>query len=433
MNHVTDPRTDRPLGRHLHDWLESTVEELPDGAELPSAIRSDVLSRLPGTPQRRRWWPFRWFPFGFGATRSADREGPQREGRPRSMFNAVRVAVVVAALALVGSLAYLAAPTDQSRLTPSAPVRDASDFAGFTGTFSATSCRGGEMTDYEWGHTLEGDYCSPMMLEVSDERLSGTARAVHNGVRFKNGAGFGVRTLTTEVVNEAGPGEGTGIACHAPDDYIMRYEFLLSGRGDYDGLSAMLSLVSDTTYFGHQAQGVIFPGELPPHPVFDGAEPDFEPAGRSEIDPADYGGYHGKISAESGGYAEGASTDGEFGAQTRGGHFWDAILETGDPRMTGVQESFSNTDTFGPTIAQVFATTGRIVTDEGWWDQTTWGYRDPETGGEHWLAQLTGHGAYEGLSAVDVSSYAGRWFVNDIDGVVFPGELPAYPELPPAE
>ena len=95
MNHVTDERSERPLDRHLNDWLNRSLEELPDGPELPSTIRTDVLSRLPGTPQRRRWWPFRWFPFGLGATRSADREGPHSEGRSRSMFNATRVAAIV--------------------------------------------------------------------------------------------------------------------------------------------------------------------------------------------------------------------------------------------------------------------------------------------------------------------------------------------------
>ena len=53
MNHVTDERTDRPLDRELHHWLERSIEELPDGSELPPAIRADVLRRLPSTPQRR--------------------------------------------------------------------------------------------------------------------------------------------------------------------------------------------------------------------------------------------------------------------------------------------------------------------------------------------------------------------------------------------
>ena len=202
MNHVTDPRTDRPLGRDLHAWLERSVEELPDGPELPSAIRSDVLSRLPGTPQRRRWWPFRWRPFGSGATRSADREGPRPEGRPRSMFNATRLAVAVAILSLVGSLAYVTAPTVERALAPAAPAIDPAAFAGFSGTFRASPCKDGETTIVDWGLILEGDLCSSMMLDVSDERLSGVATAVHNAHNFRDGSGYGVRTLATEIVNE---------------------------------------------------------------------------------------------------------------------------------------------------------------------------------------------------------------------------------------
>ena len=81
----------------------------------------------------------------------------------------------------------------------------------------------------------------------------------------------------------------------------MRYELLLSGRGGYEGLSAMLSLVSGRSYNTHEAEGVIFPGELPPQPAFDGTEPPFEPADRTEIDPTEFAGYEGTATSSNAG------------------------------------------------------------------------------------------------------------------------------------
>mgnify|MGYP001819955612 CR=1 FL=1 len=162
------------------------------------------------------------------------------------MFNATRMAVAVTVLALVAGLSYVAVPTLERAIVPAAPAAiSAEDFAGFTGTFRAVGCRDGEMTNHEWGHTIEGDYCSPMTLEVSDERLSGTARAAHNAVRFKNGAAYGVRTLTAEIVNEGGSWSGTG---------------------DYEGLTALMLLSQDDFGMHFDVEGVILPGDLPPVP-----------------------------------------------------------------------------------------------------------------------------------------------------------------------
>jgi len=437
MNHVTDERTDRPLGRDLRDWLERSVEELPDGPELPPAIRSDVLSQLPGTPQRRRWWPFRWSPFGRGATRSADREKPHVEGRPKPMFNATRIAVAASIIALVGGLSYVAAPTFERAVVPAAPAPvSGEDFAGFTGTFYGVGPTvSGQRTDYDWGSTTEGDLYRAMTIKVDDERLSGKASAIHNALRFKLGAVHGVRTLSARVENDGGSWEGMGIAFHDPSDQRLRYELLLSGREGHEGLSAMLTLVSDTGLSSHEATGVIFPGELPELPTFEGTDPGIEPVTRSEIDPADYGGYRGNLSTA--GMVPGETTDGQYGSETRGEHWPSMTLETDDPRMSGTQESFLNANTFthadeaGLISGRVHTTTDRIVTDDGWWDQTAWGYQHPDTGAMHYVNQLTGHGAHEGLSAIDFVSQAG--YRLDRIGVIFPGALPPVPELPPVE
>lgn len=352
------------------------------------------------------------------------------------MFNATRVAVAASILALVGGLSYVTVPTVERLIAPGAPPSvSAEAFAGFTGSFSFDGIGptvDGERTDYDWGSTTAGDYYANMNLEVSDERLSGTAHAAHNAVHFNNGPTHGVRTLTAEIVNEDGTWEGTGTAFHDMDDGVMRYELMLSGHGAYAGLSAMLSLVSDTTLVGYEAEGVIFPGELPPHPVFEDPEPDFEPATRSKIDPAEQGGYEGKLLLGGARQTSGASSAGEFGAEVRGERAWQMTVEVSDPRVSGIQESWMNSNLFYLQLGLVRTTTDRIVTDEGWWHQSAWGYRHPETSMWHYVNQLTGHGAYEGLSAIDfVSQQDGMTF--DRHGVIFPGELPPYPDLPPTE
>ncbi len=42
MNHVTDERTDRPLGRHLYDWLETSSRSFPMAPSCPRP--SDLMS-----------------------------------------------------------------------------------------------------------------------------------------------------------------------------------------------------------------------------------------------------------------------------------------------------------------------------------------------------------------------------------------------------
>ena len=94
--------------RVVEAWLAEPEPPLDD------RLIDQTIDRLPHAPQRRRWWPFRWFPLGIGATRSTDSSGPRPQGRYRSMFTATRVAAVVAIVALGGSLALVAGPLGSS-------------------------------------------------------------------------------------------------------------------------------------------------------------------------------------------------------------------------------------------------------------------------------------------------------------------------------
>jgi hypothetical protein len=268
MNHVTDERSDRPLGRDLHDWLERSIEDLPDQDALPPDIRTEIVSRLPGTPQRRRWWPFRWFPFGIGATRSTEVDEPHPEGRPTSMFSATRVAAGVAILALIGSFAYIAVPGGGEPMAPGADTRDIdpADFAGFSGTTSCSAGEAGTVTTSDLRSLTEGETYRCTHVS-SDPRISGDGYSVHDSFRFDGVRRAGVRTVRSVITNDAGAWVGEQEwGYQNPRHGAMRYAHLYRGTGDYEGLSALMVLTQDRYGPYFDVEGVIFPGDLPPAP-----------------------------------------------------------------------------------------------------------------------------------------------------------------------
>lgn len=72
-----------------------------------------------------------------------------------------------------------------------------------------------------------------------------------------------------------------------------------------------------------------------------------------------------------------------------------------------------------------------ITNDEGTWiSEDHWGYQHPEDQTMLYSATYRGTGSYEGLSAVAVMSQDTWGFTFDIEGVIFPGDLPETPEPP---
>ena len=269
MNHVTDERADRPLDQHLHDWLTSSVEDLPDGAELPSVIRSDVLSRLPGTPQRRRWWPLRRFPLGIDATRGTEPAEPHDEGRTRTMFSATQAVVATAVLALAGGAALLAVSgVDQDPVPGAEPQTiDPAAFGGFSGTVMCSQGWPGDVKEFEWGTLTTGETYPRCTVEASDPRISGANYSVHDYFRYDGEPQWGVRSVGNVITNE----EGGWVSEHHwgyqhPEDQTMLYSATYRGTGAYEGLSALAVMSQDTWGFAFDIEGVIFPGDLPESP-----------------------------------------------------------------------------------------------------------------------------------------------------------------------
>jgi hypothetical protein len=270
MNHVTDQRTDRTLDHDLHDWLERSIDELPDGGELPPALRARVLDRLIATPQRRRWWPLRWFPFGIGTTRPAGVDEPRPEGRARNMFTATRVAAGVATLVLVGSLAFVASPVSDQSVAPAAETEaiDPLDFGGFTGQMQCRVGNEGTTTRSDWGTFVEGETYPRCTIETSDPRISGSHYSVHDYYKYRGRPNWGVRSASLVITNDDGAWVTTdGWGYQQPWDGAMFYAQRFEGTGAYDGLTALMIHTQDEWGFDFDVEGVIIPGELPEMPA----------------------------------------------------------------------------------------------------------------------------------------------------------------------
>ena len=117
-------------------------------------------------------------------------------------------------------------------------------------------------------------------------------------------------------------------------------------------------------------------------------------------------------------------------------------IETTDPRLTGSVLKAENTDIHSVSGRDQFvaprSVSWRIENEGGAWtgqgyELHGWGADDPHQ--ESWGAtvfMLTGEGGYEGLSAylmVDWST-GSEDTLPTVDGAVFPGEAPPFPEVP---
>ena len=231
--------------RVVEAWLAEPEPPFDD------RLIDQTIDRLAGLRQRRRWWPFRWFPLGIGATRSTDSSGPRPQGRSTSMFTATRVAAVVAIVALGGSLALVAgplgpsadnAPVPGAAASSPSPSPGASDGTYFTGImrFGYGPDVAGASTVGDDGVTRFRDESFEVAWESTDPRFSGTGETTNNSNVYRTDsgdevtAGWGTSTLENEagVWRSAGPGSGVNAVTSS------RFHQWFTGEGDFDGLSA---------------------------------------------------------------------------------------------------------------------------------------------------------------------------------------------------
>jgi hypothetical protein len=150
---------------------------------------------------------------------------------------------------------------------------EASSEASFiTGTIGASSVIGEPVVSVTDGIEDGRGLVREGPIEVSDPRLTGTlVRVINFSFRPVSSSGaLLVQTDLWSIENDGGSwsGPSTGISGvdDVPSDFTTDLEtVVLTGEGDYDGLSAYL--VADwTPETGADIQGAIFAGEMPPTP-----------------------------------------------------------------------------------------------------------------------------------------------------------------------
>ncbi len=105
-------------------------------------------------------------------------------------------------------------------------------------------------------------------------------------------------------------------------------------------------------------------------------------------------------------------------------------IEMDDARLSGTMYLLRNRDDIGEKYqradGEVWTGSLELVNDDGSWIGTVRGYTSMNPGTLHWHMELTGTGAHAGFSALlEARGLYGAW---DVEGFVFPGVLPEYPE-----
>jgi hypothetical protein len=106
-------------------------------------------------------------------------------------------------------------------------------------------------------------------------------------------------------------------------------------------------------------------------------------------------------------------------------------IDTGDPRLSGESWAIWNDDRHLDSQGSVVAGLIGIDNELGSWRGTFRGYTTANNARIYLLSELAGEGAYEGLSAILFQLDNGSGF--DLEGMVYPGELPPFPDAPGAE
>jgi hypothetical protein len=116
----------------------------------------------------------------------------------------------------------------------------------------------------------------------------------------------------------------------------------------------------------------------------------------------------------------------------RRGAVYEDPIEMDDARLSGTLWQTWSRDELPDSSGDFVGRNGELITgtteitnDAGSWVGKMRGYIDPVTNQYHFQIDLTGTGAYEGYSALLYAKGPSTW---DVEGLVFPGTLPDYPD-----
>jgi hypothetical protein len=256
--------TDREAAEVVRSWMKEEIQ-------LDDAGIHRVLARLPDTPQRRhRWlWPFDWRPFGPGAARRAGSDAPPVIRRINTMFNAIRVAAVMAALALAGSLLLvstdLGRPADPDQ-APAAPAPGGEAIAHVTGEQRVLrQVSAGEVGVEPGGVAIRGATWE-MAVSADDPRLDGLLSVTQNEDSFEGSVGTRAISGSARLDTDDGSWVGTYRGIGYPDTNDLQYQSILRGEGAHAGLTVVLYTTNYENELVLGFEGIIFPGEMPEYP-----------------------------------------------------------------------------------------------------------------------------------------------------------------------
>ena len=318
------------------------------------------------------------------------------------------------------------------------------------------------------GATAVSDVRTTTTVEFDDARLSGLQRVRRNELRFGAEDGGIVAAGSISIENDGGTWSGTFESATPPGRAGALRAAKLTGEGDYDGLLALLHYdLSKDVGDPAMITGVVIPGGLPDRPT------------REQLE--DYSTVHGEDRVKTEQREPGNSDRQDLPAVVAGpmdmtiewisdyvdpeettsamttAEFTSTTLDLGDLRLEmPAYELLLNNRYVGNEFEDNSSTfVGRSrgwSEDGGAWRGLVRGFSDPGAEwqtGRHMVTELTGSGAYEGLSALlfntpvpgdpaaepaDENDLSAEWdeFLDSwsVEGMLFVGALPQYPEAP---
>lgn len=113
------------------------------------------------------------------------------------------------------------------------------------------------------GRIRYSDNAYRIPFETDDPRLGGELWSVHSWDTYRDSQGS-VIVGRAGIDHQTGGWQGTFRGYATPPNERLYYQLDLTGKGDYEGLSAMLFIIDNGTSF--DVEGMVFAGGLPPLP-----------------------------------------------------------------------------------------------------------------------------------------------------------------------
>ena len=428
-----DPRADWQMGQQLAQWF---AERAPTTA--PPTLVPNVCAQVRVTRRRSGWriadW-WRWRPQG-------------RRGSGWLLVTATGVLVValtglggagIGMLATIGQAdpgpvapvapgAAVASPDTVVGPPTAAPETPATLVAAGPMQSQATAVAGtlddAPVTVDEGESTVTADGVTEVLgasttgtVNFDDERLSGTQRSEANERRYGSSGEGSLATGTMSIENAAGTWAGTFVRISPPGREGGLLQAELVGEGAYEGLSAILRYDLGKPWGdAGMIAGVVYPGTLPEYPSTDAfaryAPYWDEPDPSAANDTTEPGGsslparLEGSVAQSVEWLSDHVLVDAATTRMQLAPEWMVAQTTLGDPRL-----EMSDYQTLSEAVYFEALENGAAMAGisrgssggAGGWTGRIRGYADPTDeylSGFHSLTELSGNGAYEGLSAV---------------------------------